>query len=162
MPHLFTCPDAKDMRVNLCNLITAFQPLFLPSVLQTDKTAQGCLQRFKQIKKSVAVGYSLACNSFSGPPLHPGGIQELCKYCTQWMGFEPGLSGSDSKESACNGGDQGPIRGWEDPLRREQQLAIPGFLPGELCGQRSWRATGHWVTESQTTTGLLRLRIQRV
>ena len=78
------------------------------------------------------------------------------------MGFEPGLSGSDSKESACNGGDQGPIRGWEDPLRREQQLAIPGFLPEELRGQRSWRATGHGVTKNQTMSELLRVRSQRV
>ena len=27
--------------------------------------------------------------------------------------------GSDSKESACNAGDLGPILGWEDPLEKD-------------------------------------------
>ena len=35
------------------------------------------------------------------------------------------------------------------PWRREWQ-AIPVFLPGESHGQRSWRATVHGVTQSQT------------
>ena len=68
MPRLFTCPDAKDMRVNLCNLVTAFQPLFLPSVLQTDKTAQS----FKRIQKcchGLQLGMQLL---FCPPVLTPG------------------------------------------------------------------------------------------
>lgn len=65
-----------------------------------------------------------------------------------------------SKESACNGGEQGSIRGWEDPLRREEWLSIPGFLPGELCGQKSWPPTGHGVKESRTTSEILILGSQ--
>ena len=43
--------------------------------------------------------------------------------------------GSDSKESACNAGDQGSIQGQEDPLEKGMQ-PIPEFLPGEFHGQR--------------------------
>ena len=51
--------------------------LFLPSVLQNGKNARGCLQIFKRIKKkkkkSIAVSYILAFNSFSVPlPPTPG------------------------------------------------------------------------------------------
>ena len=37
---------------------------------------------------------------------------------------------SDSKESACSGGDLGSILGWEEPWRRKWQ-PTPVFLPGE-------------------------------
>ena len=39
--------------------------------------------------------------------------------------------------------------GWEDPLEEGLQ-PTPVFLPGEFHGQRSWRATIHEVTKSQT------------
>ena len=39
--------------------------------------------------------------------------------------------------------------GWEDPLEEGLQ-PTPVFLPGEFHGQRSWQATIHEVTESQT------------
>ena len=39
--------------------------------------------------------------------------------------------------------------GQEDPWRREW-LPTPVFLHGESHGQRSWRATAHGVTKSQT------------
>ena len=39
--------------------------------------------------------------------------------------------------------------GWEDPWRRNGQPS-PVFLPGKSHGQRSWQATIHVITKSQT------------
>ena len=44
--------------------------------------------------------------------------------------------GSDSKQSACNSGDQVLFLGWKIPWRREW-MPTPVFLPGEVPGQRS-------------------------
>ena len=52
----------------------------------------------------------------------------------------PFPGGSDGKESACNAGDLGLIH-W-----RREWLPTPGFLPGELHGQRNWAGYSPWVT----------------
>ena len=44
--------------------------------------------------------------------------------------------------------------GWEDPLQKEW-LPTLVFLPGELHGQKNWRATVHGVTKNRT--GVIRL-----
>ena len=67
------------------------------------------------------------------------------------MGF-PG--GSDSKESACNAGDQGLIPGLERSPE-EEKAPTPVFLPGESHGQRSlagYSPSGR--KGSETTEGL--------
>ena len=50
--------------------------------------------------------------------------------------------GSDSKESACNAGDPGSVRG-EDPLEKGM-ATTPEFLPGEFHGQRSLAGYSPW------------------
>ena len=55
----------------------------------------------------------------------------------QTSGFPGGCYGA---------GDPGSIPGWEDPLAEPTSA----FLPEESRGQRSWRATVHGVTKSQT------------
>ena len=57
-----------------------------------------------------------------------------------WCGL---LSGSDSKESACNVGNVGSIQVGKIPWRREW-LPTPVFLPGELHGQRSLAGYSPW------------------
>ena len=60
------------------------------------------------------------------------------------MGFEPGLSGSEGKESACNAGDQGSIRGQDDPLEKGTAASHSRILAWrivwteELAGYRPW------------------------
>ena len=61
------------------------------------------------------------------------------------MGFS---GGSDSKESACNAGDQGSIPGLgRSP--EEEKAPTPIFLPGESHGQRSLGYTVHQVAKGQ-------------
>ena len=63
----------KIRGVDPCNLVTAFQPLFLPSVSRTDKTAQGCLQSFYEDKKKFCCGLQLGMQPlFCPPPPTPG------------------------------------------------------------------------------------------
>ena len=66
---------------------------------------------------------------------------------------------SDSKESACSGGDLGSILGWEEPWRRKWQ-PTPVFLPGEsswtekpggLQSMESQRVGYNLATEQATT-----------
>ena len=52
----------------------------------------------------------------------------------------------DGKESTCNVGDLGSIRGLEDPWRREWQLT-PGALPGESHGQRNLVGCSPWGSQ---------------
>ena len=67
------------------------------------------------------------------------------------MGF-PG--GSDSKESACNAGDQVQSLGLEALLEKGIQ-PTPVFLPGEFHGQRSLASYSPWgCKESDVTEGL--------
>ena len=58
--------------------------------------------------------------------------------------------GSDGKESACNGEDQGSIPGSERSPGEENgnPLQCP-CLKNPLDGG-AWQATGQWVTKSQT------------
>ena len=46
------------------------------------------------------------------------------------------LDGSDGKESACNGGNQGQSSSWEDLLEKGM-APTPEILPREFRGQRS-------------------------
>ena len=60
------------------------------------------------------------------------------------------VSGSDSKESACNAGDTGWSLGWEDP--REKGIAIHSSIS---CQEHSidrgaWRATVHGIAKNWT------------
>ena len=59
-------------------------------------------------------------------------------------------SDSDSKECACNVGDQGSILSWEDPLEKWQP--IPVFLTGEFHGQRSLAVYRPWGCKELATT----------
>ena len=68
------------------------------------------------------------------------------------LGF-PG--GSDSKESACNAGDQGRWVG-KMPQRREWQ-PTPVFLPEEFHGQRSLVKYSPWGCKELDTTEQLTL-----
>ena len=43
--------------------------------------------------------------------------------------------------------------GWEDTWRREW-LPTPAFLPREFHDGEAWQATGHKITESDTTEQL--------
>ena len=59
--------------------------------------------------------------------------------------------GSDGKESACNVGEPGSIRGSE----RRKWHPTPVFLSGEFHGQRSLVGYSPWgLKESDTTEGL--------
>ena len=64
------------------------------------------------------------------------------------MGF-PG--GSDSKESACNAGDQVQSLGLEALLEKGIQ-PTPVFLPGEFHGQRSLASYSPWGCKESDKT----------
>jgi len=60
--------------------------------------------------------------------------------------------GSNSKESACNVGDQGSVPGLGSfPWRREWQ-PTPIFLPGESHGRRSLADCSPWGCKESYTT----------
>ena len=152
----------KIWGVDLCNSVTAFWPLFLPSVSRTDKTAQGCLQSFKWIKKCCHV-LQLGMQLLFCPPVPtPGEFSSSVNIAHNGWVLNLNLVAQKVKNLPAMRETRVSSEVRTIPWRREQQLATPGFLPGELCGQRSWRATGHGVTKSQTTSELLRLRSQRV
>ena len=159
------CPFAlmpKIWGVDLCNSVTAFRPLFLPSVSRTDKTAQGCLQSFKRIKKCCR-GLQLGMQLFFCPPTPtPGEFSSSVNIAHSGWVLNLGLVAQKVKNLPAMRATRVPSEVRTIPWRREQQLATPGFLPGELRGQRSWQATGHGVTKSQTMSELLRVRSQRV
>ena len=50
--------------------------------------------------------------------------------------YEDFSGSARGKESACQAGDVGLIRGSEDPLEKTWQ-STPVFLPGKFDGQRS-------------------------
>ena len=163
MPRLSICPDAKDSGVDPCNLVTAFQPLFLPSVSRTDKTAQGCLQSFYEDKKKFCCGLQLGMQPlFCPPPPTPGEFSSSVNIAHSGWVLNLGLVAQKVKSLPAMQETRFPSEVRTIPWRREQQLATPGFLPEELRGQRSWRATGHGVTKNQTMSELLRVRSQRV
>ena len=61
-------------------------------------------------------------------------------------------SGSDSKESACNAGDLGPIPGLKTfPGEMNDNLLQYSCLENSM-DRGAWQATVHWVTKSQDTT----------
>ena len=70
--------------------------------------------------------------------------------------------GSDSKESACNAGDEGSILGLEDPLEKgiTTHSSIVAWRipwteePGELQSMGSQRA-GHDSVTNQTTNSII-------
>ena len=66
------------------------------------------------------------------------------------MGGEGFPGGSDSKETACNVGDQGSSLGWEDPL--EEGLATHySILAWRIpMDTGAWRATVHGVAKNWT------------
>ena len=72
-------------------------------------------------------------------------FRQNVKYSAQLVGF-PG--GSDSKESACNAGDAGPIPG-SDPLEKEM-AAHSSILAWRIHGQRSLAGYSPWGAKSQT------------
>ena len=60
---------------------------------------------------------------------------------------------SDSKESACNGGDLGSFLGWEEPLE-EDMATHNSILAWRIPMDReSWQATVYGVTKSWTRLG---------
>ena len=150
----------KIWGVDLCNSVTAFRPLFLPSVSRTDKTAQGCLQSFKRMKKCCR-GLQLGMQLLFCPPTPtPGEFSSSVNIAHSGWVLNLGLGAQKIKNLPAMRATRVPSEIRMIPWRREQQLATPGFLPGELRGQRSWRATGHGVTKSQTMSELLRVRSQ--
>ena len=152
----------KIWGVDLCNSVTAFWPLFLPSVSRTDKTAQGCLQSFKWIKKCCHV-LQLGMQLLFCPPVPtPGEFSSSVNIAHNGWVLNLNLVAQKVKNLPAMRETRVSSEVRTIPWRREQQLATPGFLPGELCGQRSWRATGHGITKSQTMSELLRFISQRV
>ena len=78
------------------------------------------------------------------------------KMLTAILGF-PG--GSDSKESACDVGDQGSIPGSGRFPWRKAWLPTPSFLPGESHGQRSLAGHSSWAHKESDTTECLTLSL---
>ena len=66
------------------------------------------------------------------------------------------LSGSDSKESACNAGDLGSITGLGRSPEEENDSSI---LPAEFHGQRSLVGYNPWGCKESDTTELLTLSL---
>ena len=152
----------KIWGVDLCNSVTAFQPLFLPSVSRTDKTAQGCLQSFKWIKKCCHV-LQLGMQLLFCPPVPtPGEFSSSVNIAHNGWVLNLNLVAQKVQNLPAMRETRVSSEVRTIPWRREQQLATPGFLPGELRGQRSWRATGHGITQSQTMSELVRFISQRV
>ena len=81
--------------------------------------------------------------------LLPDGPEPWTQCCLRCSADDlPG--GSDSQESACDGGDPGSLPGsGRFPWRREWQPS-PVLLPDEFHGQRSLAAAVCGVTKSQT------------
>ena len=66
--------------------------------------------------------------------------------------------GSDGKQLACNAGDLGWIPGFGRSLREGTSYPpTPGFLPGELHGQRSLVGYSPWGHKESDTTEQLTL-----
>ena len=78
---------------------------------------------------------------------------------TDQLHFTSVPSGSDSKESACDTGDQGSIPGsGRFPCRREW-LPSPVFLPGEFHGQRHLSSCSPWSCKELDTVKQLTLSL---
>ena len=102
--------------------------------------------------------------SFTQEGLHPHPIPSrtvvpplVSSLLVGTKGFFFTHGGSDSKESACNAGVLGVIRGlgWEDPLERREWKPTAVFLPGESPGQRSLAGYSPWgYKESDTAERL--------
>ena len=65
-----------------------------------------------------------------------------------WLGFH---GGSDSKESACNAGDQVQSLGWEDPLEKEMAThssVLAWRIPWTVQSMGSQRVRHDWATNT--------------
>ena len=140
-----------------------FSLCFCPVSPEQTKLLKVAYRASMRIKKKFCCGLQLGMQPlFCPPPPTPGEFSSSVNIAHSGWVLNLGLVAQKVKSLPAMQETRFPSEVRTIPWRREQQLATPGFLPEELRGQRSWRATGHGVTKNQTMSELLRVRSQRV
>ena len=163
MPRLSICPDAKDSGGGSVQQRHCISACFCPVSPEQTKLLKVAYRASTRIKKKFCCGLQLGMQPLFCPPSPtPGEFSSSVNIAHSGWVLNLGLVAQKVKSLPAMQETRFPSEVRTIPWRREQQLATPGFLPEELRGQGSWRATGHGVTKNQTMSELLRVRSQRV